>query len=107
MEIIYKAYDGEEFSNEADCLRHEKQTSYFVMWNDKGIVSSIESALLVKIDSVIGIDRFTDIAYSAHGYDCDYVTKPGFYFWDELADKFMPLNEEIMASLKHYFYMQN
>lgn len=36
MKVIYEAFDGEKFDTEADCLRHEKESPLFRVYDRQG-----------------------------------------------------------------------
>lgn len=93
MQIIYRAFDGKEFDNEADCVYHESCLSYH-MWdrNGKGVTdrTETEKAFVVYFPTGASALGFMTTAKemgdtNIAGIDDDCV---GLYVWDEWNEKY-------------------
>lgn len=93
MQIIYRAFDGKEFDNEADCAYHENSRSYY-MWDreGKGIVDRTETdkAFAVYFPTEASILGFVATATEmgdtyTNGISGDTV---GLYVWDDWSEEY-------------------
>lgn len=112
MEIIYRAFDGEEFYTKKECLNYE--TGFFegTIAFDAGMqplnqremeaLEFIDEAYYVKFETEQAAQTFNRMLYDSDDKSIispvDYVQK-GIYFWDEDNNYWHSLEHD-MESLK-------
>ena len=82
MQVIYRASDGVEFTNERECQYHEANNPLFKMWNSEGRTENIEDAEVVHICDWDGRDNFIALC-DKDGITHDGIENPGIYVWDD------------------------
>lgn len=104
MEIIYRAFDGKEFDNEADCCYHEYTVKEGVkMWNRDGKeVSDTPSGFVVYLRDVEANLAFYRMAEACKDREIDGIVKGedyGLFLWDEYEGRYRWIDEEEMMVL--------
>ena len=101
MEIIYRAVDGKEFDNEADCAYHEScLNSKLVMMNGKGErIDDTDEAIFVGIADDFAVSRFLAIAGNRGDGNTQGIDDPGLYMWDYDATAYRLITERELYML--------
>lgn len=117
MELIYKAFDGKEFSNEIDCRAHEDSLkadefeSQLHLWDEDRCILKLDTELLEDFCRVMYFRCDTEEAYKfvldlnvAEGY-AKGLTGAGANItwwwneqrtqWEHLEDKLATIQEEL------------
>lgn len=87
MEIIYRAYDGEEFDNEKGCKFHELNNAAFTMFNKYGKkTTDIDCCYLLYISKYTeNVDEF----FENNNVNFSGYINEGWFFWDKCSDQFV------------------
>lgn len=81
MQVIYRAYDGVDFTTAAECQHHEMNEPLFKMWASKGTTQDIDSAEVIEIYEWDGYEKFVEICAGLE-YITAGIDGPGIYAWD-------------------------
>lgn len=102
MEIIYKSFDGLEFSDEETCRAHEKDNPCFVMFDDKGVTNDADIAYVVDIRDDYGAELFVKRCEqedtTSNGISEDDVA--GIYIWDDFSEEYIRISDRIFQAIK-------
>lgn len=104
MQIIYRAFDGKEFDNEADCCYHEFESmDGIVMLNLRGnVVQETKSAFLVWLKdenanrafhALARVQRDDDVHSICEGEDY------GLFYWDEGLEEYRWLDTDLINGI--------
>ena len=115
MEIIYRAFDGTEFDNEADCCHHEHTINEGVkMWNREGkeiTNGDTRPGFVVYLANVEANLAFHRMAEACGDEDVQSIVKGedyGLYYWDECVNEYRWVDEEeMMVLFKAIEYIRN
>ena len=107
MEIIYRAYDGQEFSTEEECINHEKNAD-FIMYDNNGRIYCVEDTMVVCFKNSNGISDFVRLNeerdLSHDGLDeNDYYSSsefPLWFYWNEETDSFEKIPNSVVQVIK-------
>lgn len=94
MQIIYRAFDGKEFDNEADCCYHESSTSEYVMWDRSGKEvydkTQTEKAFVLYLPEENSARAFLEMAKATGDTGCVGldVDCRGLFLWDEWNEEY-------------------
>lgn len=107
MEVIYRAYDGEEFDSQEACLEHEKKNVTFKMYDRCGKPTySAEEALLINLchpEGGTNFSRLCEKEYTlSNGINADSTT--GWYWWNEYS--YVPVDTKMLTALRNAGYFQ-
>lgn len=104
MEIIYRSFDGLEFSDEKTCRTHEQNNPYFVMFDDEGVTNDADMAYVVDIRDDRGAEFFVkrcEQEFTTHdGISEDDDT--GLYIWNDLSCEYIKITDRVLQAIKHY-----
>ena len=104
MEIIYRSFDGFEFSDEETCRTHEQNNPCFVMFDDEGVTNDTDMAYVVDIRDDRGAEFFVKMCEHectiSDGISEDDDT--GLYIWDDFSDEYIKITDRILQAIKHY-----
>lgn len=104
MEIIYRAIDGKEFDNEADCCYHESvlQDS-IIMLNRAGCPTKVtEEAFVLWLRDVDANLAFHAIAEKQGDDQISSIMKGedyGLFMWDECREEYLWVDDEQLHCL--------
>lgn len=104
MKIIYRSFDGLEFSDEEACRTHEENNPHFVMFDDKGVTHDAEMACVVNIRDDCGAEFFVKMCeqeFAPH----DGISEDNFagvYIWDEFSGEYIEITDSVLRAIKHY-----
>lgn len=104
MQIIYRAFDGKEFDNEADCLKHESQSmDGIVMLDVRGnVVQNTNSGFLVWLRDEDANLAFHALARLQGDNDVNSITEGedyGLFYWDEGYAEYRWLDTDLINGL--------
>lgn len=104
MEIIYRSFDGLEFSDEETCRTHEKDNPCFVMFDDEGVTNDAEMAYVVDIRDDYGAELFTKrCEQEGTTFDGIYADDDaGVYIWDEFSGEYIEITDRVLQAIKQY-----
>lgn len=105
MQIVYRAYDGEHFYTEAECLEHEEKHPLFTMYDEDGRTNSTDSAEVIHLPDNEGVSAFVDIC-EEEGIDhtgVEHYSLPGWYVWDADQCGYLSLSEPAISALTQAF----
>lgn len=108
MEIIYRAFDGEEFDSQEGCLEHEKKNATFRMYNDRGErVYSTEGIILVNLCRPNGGADFSRhcVMEDSLSDGINKNSEPGWYWWDGYG--FVPADTKMLTALYNAGYFSD
>lgn len=101
MQIIYRAFDGKEFDNEADCCYHESTLrDSYVMWDRNGKrvedQTDTEKAFVLYLPYVYSAEMFLATAKSMGDTGCNGldVDCRGLFFWDEWNEEYRYVDDD-------------
>ena len=104
MQIIYRAFDGKEFDNEADCCYHESEIKDGIIMLDRNGKPTDETsnALFVWLRDVSANLAFHAMAKA----QCDDMVSSiaegedyGLFYWDEGWDEYRWVDKEVFNGL--------
>lgn len=102
MKIIYRSFDGKEFSTEKKCLEYEKSLD-FVMYNPDGRTDDVEQCFVVDIKGPEAVVNFLEtcatMEVGSDGINCDC---PGVYLWNFSDSRYFLLEPLTFNALKQY-----
>lgn len=87
MEIIYRAKDGKEFDNEADCVYHERQSEIEIeieMYDEHGSqTKDVEVAMIVHLQTDEQTHYFRQLNWT-HDIEPEGIAEgdKGWFYWD-------------------------
>ena len=104
MQIIYRAIDGKEFDNEADCCYHENTImDNVVMLNrNNEVVEVTSNAFLVWLKDVNANLAFHAMAERQGDLDVSSITKGedyGLFYWDEGLEEYRWIDTDMIDGL--------
>ena len=111
MQIIYRAFDGKEFDNEADCCYYESTTSEYVMWDRNGKEvydkTETEKAFVLYLPEENSARAFLEMAKATGDTGCNGLDLDcrGLFFWDEWNEEYRYVDENerrAIASASQY-----
>lgn len=107
MRIIYEAFDGEKFSTEAACLRHEKDRPLFRAYDREGFPTEVGQGvhLLHIIDDARGGEAFQRLCkeQDEDNGSIDHRASAGWYWWDD-DGSFSFVDEELIRAVMRARY---
>lgn len=102
MEIIYRSFDGREFSTEKKCLEYEKSMD-FVMYSPSEQTKNVEECFVVDIKGPEAAVNFLEACaakeVSSDGINCD---RSGVYLWNFRDSRYFLLEPLTFNALKQY-----
>lgn len=102
MEIIYRSFDGLDFSDEETCRTHEQNNPYFVMFDDEGITNDTEMAYVVDIRDNRGAKFFVKMCEwkdtISNGISEDDVA--GVYIWNDFSEEYIRISDRVFQAIK-------
>lgn len=103
MEIIYRAFDGKEFDNEADCCYHESTTMDRVkMWNRSGMPTNETScAFVVYLADEDASRAFLAMAKTQGDNEASSICDGdyGIFYWDECEGIYRFIDEDELRGI--------
>lgn len=108
MEIIYRAFDGEEFETAEKCIDHERRFPKFKMWDKDGVTTNPDDARVVWFSnhkdaksSFVKLCKQDDITTEGidednYGYDADV------YLWSDEMFMWIPMDDTTIQSILRY-----
>ena len=104
MEIIYRSFDGLDFSDEETCRTHEQNNPYLVMFDDEGITNDADMAYVVDIQDNCGAKFFVKMCEqedtTSNGISEDDVA--GVYIWNDFSGEYIRISDRILQAIKQY-----
>jgi hypothetical protein len=103
MEIIYRALDGKEFDNEADCCHHEHEINEGLIMLNRNAerVQDTTQAVIVYLR-----DEDATKAFHALAKRCDDdmvssidISDTGLFYWAEGYDEYHYVDDDILKGL--------
>lgn len=102
MEIIYRSFDGLDFSDEETCRTHEQNNPYFIMFNDEGVTNDAEMAYVVDIRDDCGTEFFVKLC------EQEYTTSEGIsegdvagvYIWNDFSEEYIRISDKVLQAIK-------
>lgn len=91
MEIIYRAFDGKEFCNPEECIKHENGETDFVMFDKYGKpVTDINDCHLVFVRNCTDEveEKFEDFCFSGRYDICE-----GWFYFDDNTDELVEITD--------------
>ena len=102
MEIIYRSFDGLDFSDEETCRTHEQNNPCFVMFDNEGITNYADRAYVVDIRDDRGAELFTKKCEqedtTSNGISEDDVA--GVYIWDDFSEEYIRISDRTFQAIK-------
>ena len=104
MQIIYRAFDGKEFDNEADCCYYESEieNSVIMLNRNNERVYNTSSAFLVWLRNEEANLAFHAMARKEGDKDVKSITEGedwGLYYWDEGYNEYRWLDRDMIDGL--------
>ena len=104
MQIIYRAFDGKEFDNEADCLKHEsKFMDGVIMLNrHNAVVDRTDHAFLVWLRDEEANLAFHALARTQGDNDVHSICEGedyGLFYWDEGYAEYRWLDTDLINGI--------
>lgn len=101
MKVIYEAFDGEKFDTEEACLRHEKESPLFRVYDRQGqpIEVGQDVYLLHLIDDSRGGKAFAQLC-EERGELIGGITRfsnAGWYWWD--SNRYSRVDEKLVLAM--------
>lgn len=116
----YIAFDGVEFEFEDECLEYENTCHYYKsltnahFYNFHGqeiapndLVYNIECVYIALLPTMEAVEGFKEIERNLGYEEVDEITKPGFYFYEELEEKSWHKVEEFPQFVANTFEIYN
>ena len=100
MQIIYRAFNGKEFDNEADCCYYESTITNYVMWDRLGKEvydkTRTEKAFVLYLPEENSARAFLEMAKATGDTGCKGldVDCRGLFLWDEWNEEYRYLDED-------------
>lgn len=104
MEIIYRSFDGLEFSDEKTCRTYEQNNPYFVMFDDEGVTNDANMAYVVDIQYGCGTEFFVKKC-EQEGTASDGISEDdiaGVYIWNGLSGEYIKITDRVLQAIKQY-----
>lgn len=102
MEIIYRSFDGLDFSDKETCRTHEQINPYFVMFDDEGATNDADMAYVVDIRDDRGAELFVKRCEqedtTSNGISEDDVA--GVYIWDDFSEEYIRISYRVFQAIK-------
>lgn len=93
MRVEYIADDGTRFNTKNDCVKYEKQTNAFTLYDREcKEATTFDMAFYVFVRSTDAIAALRDLAKS-QGEVIDGVDDAGFFVWDELESEYRKIKD--------------
>lgn len=104
MEVIYKAFDGELFDTEKECLDYEENTYVgYEIFNFEGEQNPNYKAECACFVHFLDIRGYSNFIHACQLRDEDYnglqEIPEGWFWWDDFNDKYRYLPENIMNAI--------
>jgi hypothetical protein len=104
MEIVYRAFDGKEFDNEADCCYHEYTIKEGVIMLNRNneVVQKTSDAFLVWIKDEDANLAFHAMAERQRDLDVSSIVKGedyGLFYWDEGLEEYRWIDTDMIDGL--------
>ena len=104
MQIIYRAFDGKEFNNKEDCLKHEAQSmDGIIMLDVRGnVVQNTNSGYLVWLRDESANLAFHALARLQGDNDVGSICEGedyGLFYWDEGYAQYRWLDTDLINGL--------
>ena len=102
MEIIYRSFDGLDFSDEETCRAHEQNNPYFVMFDDEGITNGADMAYVVDIRDDRGSDLFVKRC-ELEGTTSNGISEgdvAGVYIWNDFSEEYIRISDRVLQAIK-------
>ena len=104
MKIVYKAFDGKEFENKADCLKYESNSmdGVIMLNRNNAVVDRTDHAFLVWLRDEAANLAFHALAKLQGDNDVHSITEGedyGLYYWDEGYGEYRWLDTELIEGL--------
>lgn len=104
MEIIYRSFDGLEFSDEEACRAHEKNNPLFIMFDDEGVTNDVEMAYVVDIRDDYGAEFFVKRCEQestvSDGISEDDIA--GVYIWNDRSGEYIEITDRVLQAIEQY-----
>lgn len=104
MEIIYRSFDGLEFSDEEPCRAHEQNNPHFIMFDDKGVTNDADMAYVVDIRDDCGTEFFVKLCEqeytTSEGISEDDIA--GVYIWNDLSCEYIKITDRVLQAIEQY-----
>ena len=104
MEIIYRSFDGLDFSDEETCRAHEQNNPYFVMFDDEGATNDADMAYVVDIRDGRGAELFVKRCEqkdtTSNGISEDGVA--GVYVWNDFSEEYIRISDRVLQAIEQY-----
>ena len=104
MEIIYRSFDGLEFSDEETCRFHEENEPYFVMFDSEGVTKNVKKAFVVDIRHDYGADFFVKMC-EQEGTTYNGIFEndiAGVFIWSDFSDEYIRISDELLKAIEQY-----
>ena len=104
MEIIYRSFDGLDFSDEETCRTHEQNNPCFVMFDNEGITNYAEGAYVVDIRDDRGSDLFVKRCEQEDttSYGIPEDGAAGVYIWNDFSETYTRISDRVLQAIKQY-----
>jgi hypothetical protein len=107
MEVIFRAFDGEEFDTATACAAYEEQIHKLKMWFKNGKTALTDEAFVVKLDNAedtrIFVNRCNNEGSGHEGIEFDeYDVDTGLFVWDENRCEYFYIGMGTLDALIHY-----
>jgi hypothetical protein len=107
MKILYVAHDDTTFESAEECLAYEASNPLFKMWNSRGETYDVNQAMVVRFANNDRAVTAFEEQCKEHGSCCDgldWDTQDiDTYIWCGDLNKYVPLEENIVDSLRQFF----
>ena len=105
MKVIYRAFDGTEFDNEASCVKYEdatKRRSVVMMDCNENVVTNTDSAVVVWLKDEESAGIFHKMARENNDEAAANTIpnkKWGFFFWDTCKERYVWIPNDLLNHL--------
>lgn len=102
MEIIYRAKDGKEFTNENDCLTHENRIDGVKMWRRGARTNETSKAFIVYLRDEEANLAFFEMARAQGDEDIAGIVEGedhGLFMWDDWESTYRYIAEDELLAL--------
>lgn len=100
MEIIYRAFDGQDFDNEGACKKYEQDILKIRMWDGNGRTDSLDDAQVIHAPEGESVKALIERC-EMEGIVIDGFEEPGWYFWDSSSCAWFFASEWVMRACHH------
>ena len=107
MEVIFRAFDGQEFKSAEECINHEKLFPKFKMWSDDGLTTDPDAARVVWFSEQVGAkETFCKLCQqddiTAEGIVEDMFNDNNLYLWSDDLFQWVAMDKLTIDAVKHY-----